>query len=518
MATRFALRGRIALIRIAHPPVNSLGHAVRQGIWDGLDAAEREGAEAVVIAGDGLTFPAGADIGEFAKGGHLRHPPLGAVIERLSALPMHTVAAVHGTALGGGMELALGCHWRLMHQSAKFGLPEVHLGLLPGAGGTQRLPRLVGCETAIQMMTSGMMVNAKKSLSIGLADELVPSSEGPPSEDVVERAISFCEARLVGQPIDPSRIIAATPLEHPGAVFFTAARAQATSKAKGEVAPVTIVDAVEAACDAASFGAGLEAEQRLFLELGKGKQAKAMQQVFGSERLISKVEGLPKDTKPLSVQSAAVIGAGTMGGGIAMCFAEAGIPVTIVDQSEEVLRAGLGLVRSNWEASAKKGKLRPEQVEARMALVRGATTYDDDGVKAADVVVEAAFERMAVKKEIFAALDESTKPSCLLATNTSTLSVDEIASATRRPSSVVGMHFFSPANVMPLLENVAASETSPQAIATAMALGKRLRKKAVLARNCFGFIGNRMLEPYIREAISRHLPMYSVHASTTSHI
>ena len=213
-----------------------------------------------------------------------------------------------------------------------------------------------------------------------------------------------------------------------------------------------------------------------------------------------KVEGLPKDVAPLAVQRAAVIGAGTMGGGIAMCFAEAAIPVTILDQSEEALRAGLGLVRSNWEASAKKGKISLEQVEARMALVRGATTYDDEGIKDADVVVEAAFERMAVKKAIFAALDEATKPECLLATNTSTLSVDEIALSTRRPTSVVGMHFFSPANVMPLLENVAASESSPQAIATAMALGKRLRKKTVLARNCFGFIGNRMLEPYVREA------------------
>ena len=290
MATRFALRGRVALIRIAHPPVNSLGHAVRQGIWDGLDAAERDGAEAVVIAGEGLTFPAGADIGEFAKGGHLRHPPLGAVIERLSALPMHTVAAVHGTALGGGMELALGCHWRLMHKSAKFGLPEVHLGLIPGAGGTQRLPRLVGCETAIQMMTSGMMVRAKKALATGLADELVTASlDRTPSEDMIEAAMDFCEARLIGKPIDPSRVVADMPLGHPGATFFTGAKARVTSKAKGEVAPVKIVEAVEAACDAKSFGAGLEAEVGLFLELGKGAQAKAMQQVFTSERLISKV-------------------------------------------------------------------------------------------------------------------------------------------------------------------------------------------------------------------------------------
>ena len=499
-ATLFAMRGRVALIRITKPPVNSLGLAVRKGIWEGIDQAEKEGAAAVVLAGDGATFPAGADIGEFAKGGHMEFPPLGPCIERISALGMHSVAAVHGTALGGGMELALGCHYRLMHEGAKFGLPEVHLGILPGAGGTQRMPRIVGCESAIQMMTTGAMINAKKALAAGLCDEIVPKASVSPSEDVIAAAIKFCEDKLVGSPVDPARVVANRTLEHPGEAFFAAAKEQVAKKAKGEVAPLQIVEAVRAACTADSFEAGLAEETRLFLELAKGEQARALQQVFGSERLISKIDGLPKDVKPKPVAKAAIVGAGTMGGGIAMCFAEAGIDVTIVDSSEEALTRGIGIMRKNWEATAKKGRITPAAVEERMGRVRGATTYTDVGVTEADVVVEAAFERMNVKKEIFAALDANTKPGCLLATNTSTLSIDEIAESTSRPQDVVGMHFFSPANVMPLLENVAGAQTSHQSIASAMHLGKRLRKKAVLSRNCFGFIGNRMLENYIREA------------------
>ena len=259
-ATLFAMRGRVALIRITKPPVNSLGLAVRKGIWDGLDAAEAANAKAIVIAGDGATFPAGADIGEFATGGHMKFPFLGEVIERVSAMPIHTVSAVHGTALGGGMELTLGCHYRLMHEKARFGLPEVHLGLLPGAGGTQRMPRLVGCEAAIQMMTSGAMVSAKKALAAGLADEIVASPTGStsPSEDIIERAIAFCEEQLVDKPLDPSRVVAARTLADPGAEFFTTAKKMAFKAGRGEMAPPQIVDAVAAAVSAESFEAGLK--------------------------------------------------------------------------------------------------------------------------------------------------------------------------------------------------------------------------------------------------------------------
>ena len=501
MATSFALRGRVALLRITKPPVNSLGLAVRKGIFDGLDAAEREGAQAIVLAGAGATFPAGADISEFATGGHMEFPPLGAVIERISALEMHSVAAVHGTALGGGMELALGCHYRLMHQGAKFGLPEVHLGILPGAGGTQRLPRLVGCEAAIQMMTSGAMINAKKALASGLCDEVVGAATASPSDDVVEAAIRFCEEKLVGTPVDGSRVVAERRLDDPGVAFFTGVKEQVRAKARGELAPLQIVDAVQAACGAASFEEGLREEQRLFAELAAGPQAGALQQVFQSERLIGKIDGLAKDVRPLEVRRAAVIGAGTMGGGIAMCFAEAGIDVTLVDRDEASLARGLAIVRANWEASAKKGKISADDVEARVGRIATSTSYASGGVAEADVVVEAAFERMEVKRAIFAALDEHCKPGALLASNTSTLSIDEIAASTTRPESVVGMHFFSPANVMPLLENVRGAASSDVSVATAMALGKRLRKKSVLAGNCFGFIGNRMLEYYLHECM-----------------
>ena len=270
----FALRGRVALIRICKPPVNSLGFAVRKGIADGLDQAEQAKAAAVVIAGDGSTFPAGADIAEFATGGHMNPPTLGNIIERISALDMHSVAAVHGTALGGGMELTLACHWRLLHEQGRFGLPEVHLGILPGAGGTQRLPRLVGCEAAIQMMTTGAMVNAKKALAAGLADEIVPASASlSPSETVIERAIAFAEAKLVDQPIDPTRVVAARPTDSPGAKFFQGAREAVAKKARGEVAPPTIVDAVEAAVGAETFEAGLQRELELFIGLATNDQA-----------------------------------------------------------------------------------------------------------------------------------------------------------------------------------------------------------------------------------------------------
>ncbi len=505
MATSFSLRGRIALIRITRPPVNSLGLAVRKGIADGLDKAEAAKATAVVISGDGSTFPAGADISEFATGNALAEPALPQLVRRIADMKMHTVAAIHGTALGGGMEVTLACQYRLMHAGAKLGLPEVHLGLLPGAGGTQLLPRVVGAETAISLMTTGRMIDARAALAAHLVDEIIPSvaMDGSVADAMAERGYAFAEA-LGDAPVDEDRVLPNRPVPLPEgtdvAAFFAGARQQVAKAAKGEVAPLAIVGCVEAAVSAPSFDAGMEHEARAFVELASGTQAPAMQHVFAAERKINKIVAL-KDVTPSPVRKAAIVGAGTMGGGIAMCFAQAGIDVTIIDRTEEALSKGLAIVRANWENSAKKGKLSTAQVEALMARVRTTTAYTDAGVADADVVVEAAFERMAIKKEIFGALDAHCKPGALLATNTSTLDIDEIAQATSRPESVVGMHFFSPANVMPLLENVAGAASSPQALATAMALGKQLRKKAVLAQNCFGFIGNRMLEPYVREAL-----------------
>jgi len=497
----FAMRGRVAILRIAKPPINSLGLAVRQGLARGLDEAEAAGAKAVVIAGEGATFPAGADITEFAAGGHLTKPTLNDIIERISALPMHSVAAIHGTALGGGMEVTLACTHRLVHEGAKLGLPEVHLGILPGAGGTQRLPRLVGCEKAIQMMTSGAPIGAKAALAAQLCDETVPADAAAPADTVLEAAVAYAEQHLVDAPWDPSRVVANRKLEDPGADFFTAAKQAVAAKAKGEVAPLKIVDMVAAAVSAPTFEDGLKAETTGFLELASGEQAKALQQVFFAERKISKIDGLGADVKPAKVTSAAVIGAGTMGGGIAMCFADAGIDVTLVDMSSEAVERGVAIIRSNYEATAKKGRMSEAQVEARMGRITPASSYDHPGLANADVVVEAAFETMDVKRQVFGMLDKHCKPSALLATNTSTLSIDEIGAATARPESVVGMHFFSPANVMPLLENVRSDASSDVSVATAMALGKKLKKKAVLARSCFGFIGNRMLEPYVQEAL-----------------
>lgn len=497
MATRFAMRGRVALIQITKPPVNSLGLAVRQGLWDGLDAAEKSGAGAVVIAGDGNTFPAGADISEFASGGHLTEPDLNALIDRLERVTIPTVAAIHGTALGGGLELALGCHWRLMHEKAKAGLPEVHLGILPGAGGTQRLPRLTGCQPAIEMITSGRPVNAKKALALGIADEVV-SGGASPAEAVAERAVAFAEG-LVDKPIEPSRVVSDRVVADPGAAFWPEARKAVAKAARGFEAPLAIVEAVAASVSAPSFAEGMEEERRLFAGLAMGTQAPALQHVFFAERQISKVKGPLGEAKPAPIKSAAVVGSGTMGGGIAMCFADRGVPVTLIDTSDEALARGVGIIRKNYEATAKKGRLTAEQVEQRMGLITPTTEYAHEGVASADIVVEAAFERMVVKKEIFKALDKHCKPGAVLASNTSTLDIDEIASATSRPASVVGTHFFSPANVMPLLENVAGESASPQTVATAMGLGKLLGKKAVLARNCFGFIGNRMLEPYAQQ-------------------
>lgn len=489
--------GRVGLLKISNPPVNSLGLAVRKGLFEGITQAEKAGAKALVIAGDGGTFPAGADIKEFATGGVLTQPMLGDVIERLDKVKVPTVAAVHGTAFGGGLELALACHWRLFASKAMCGLPEVHLGLLPGAGGTQRLPRVIGCEAALKMMTGGMPVGAEQAAKMGLADEIIDGADG---QAVLDAAVALAE-RLADAGLDASRVISRRPLDVPGGAdgFFGAARDMVRKQAKGEIAPLKIVDAVEAAVSASSFEEGLARESALFAELAAGPQARALQHVFFAEREISKVAGVT--AKPRPIRSAAVIGAGTMGGGIAMCFANKGIPVALVDLSAEALQTRIDAIRASYEGNVKKGKLSETKMAERMSCISTATALSDGKVASADLVIEAVFERMELKKKIFAQLDGVAKLGALLCTNTSTLDIDQIAAATSRPQDVCGTHFFSPANVMPLLENVRGKASSGETLATVMAMGKMLGKKAVLAGNCFGFIGNRMIEGYCREAI-----------------
>lgn len=493
MAT-YLLRNRVALLRVAAPPVNSLGLAARKGIADGLLRAKADNASAVVLAGEGKTFPAGADIAEFAAGGHLTSPTLGDLIEQLEGSEIPTVAAIHGTALGGGMELALACHHRIMQAGSQVGLPEVHLGLIPGAGGTQRLPRLVGPERAIQLMATGASVKAERALADGIVDEVITKEQ-----NLIECAVEYAEKVAAEASM---RVVSSLPVPEPsgGGSFYADLRANPPKEMRADAA-LAVVDAVEAAATSGSFAEGLRREAELFEALSVSTQAKARQHAFFAERQIGKIVGLGKGVKPRPVASALVVGAGTMGQGIAMCFASAGLPVTLLDSNEEALARGVATVRKNYEATAKKGRLTSEQVESNMGRIGTTTSYDDARVREADVAVEAAFETLEVKHAVMAALDAACKPGCVLATNTSTLDIDAIASATARPAEVVGMHFFSPANVMPLLENVRGTQTSDEVIATTMAIGKALRKKAVLARSCFGFIGNRMLEGYCREAI-----------------
>jgi len=496
---QLAMRGRVALLRFSNPPVNGLSLAIRQGFMSSLDLlVQKQDAKALVIAGEGNMFSGGADIAEFAAGGHHTSPTLNEVIERVSALPIPTVAAVHGTALGGGMELTLACHWRIAAASTKFGLPEVHLGILPGAGGTQRLPRIVGCEAAIQMMTGGAPIDARKALSFGLADEVLPPDSS--YDALIERAVTFADA-LADTPLDSTRVVASRAVEPPGddpAAFFTAARAAVVKKARGQEAPPVIVDCVQAAFSSADFATGLKREGELFVSLERGSQAKALQHAFFSERVMSKVDGVTARGTPL--KTAVVIGAGTMGSGIVACFADAGLPVTLLDLSPAAVDKALAGLRRIYDAAVSKGRLSEAQREKRLSLISTTSSYDDPALASADVVVEAAFESLEVKQKIFRSLDASCKPEAILASNTSTLDIDEIAAATKRPERVIGMHFFSPANVMPLLENVRGTHTSDETIASAMDLGKTLRKKTVLARTCFGFIGNRCLEGYLREA------------------
>jgi 3-hydroxyacyl-CoA dehydrogenase len=477
-------RGRVAVLTVNNPPVNALSQHVRQGLHDGLTQAIGDSAVgAIVIVCAGRTFIAGADITEFGK--PPVPPSLHAVLELIEGSPKPVVSAIHGTALGGGLEVTLACHYRIGTKDARFGLPEVKLGLLPGAGGTQRLPRVVGVEKALGMMVSGDPIRADEALAHGLIDEIV---EG----DLTAAGVAFAEKvlnerrplRKIRDLDDKLAAVRGQPQ------VFAEFRKSVARQTRGFRAPENIVKAVEAAVSL-PFEEGLKRERALFAELLSSPESKAQRYFFFAEREAAKIPDVPPDTPVKDVKKAAVIGAGTMGGGIAMNFANVGIPVTVVEVSREALERGLGVVRKNYENTASKGRLTMQDVERRMALITGTTDFD--AVRDADIIIEAVFEEMPIKKEVFARLDAIAKPDAVLATNTSTLDVNEIASATRRPESVIGMHFFSPANVMRLLENVRGAKTSKTTIATAMAVGRRINKVPVLVGVCYGFVGNRML-------------------------
>jgi 3-hydroxyacyl-CoA dehydrogenase len=481
--------GAVAVLTIDNPPVNALSHAERSGIQAGVNAAIADAAvKAIVLICAGRTFVAGADITEFGK--PMKEPGLLAIIETLENSPKPVISAIHGTALGGGLELALSCHFRIGVPEAKFGLPEVKLGILPGAGGTQRLPRLVGVALALEMITSGEPIGAKQARETGLIDDVVAG-------DLRAGALAFAE-RVLREQLPLRRVRDLTDkLKIADANLFKDQRGALAKRKRGLEAPQACVDAVEAAATL-PFEQGMKRERELFVTLLSGDQSKAQRYFFFAEREANKIPDVPSDTPVKPIRKAAVLGAGTMGGGIAMNFANAGIPVTIVEAEQKALDRGLGLVRKNYEISAARSGMSPADIDKRMALIKGSLSVDD--VADADLVIEAVFEDMALKKEVFQKLDRIAKPDAILATNTSTLDVDAIASVTKRPESVIGLHFFSPANVMRLLEIVRGAKSSKPVIASSMALAKTIRKVPVLVGVCDGFVGNRMLAQRGREA------------------
>ncbi|WP_102126705.1 3-hydroxyacyl-CoA dehydrogenase NAD-binding domain-containing protein [Deinococcus planocerae] len=480
-------QGDVLVLTINNPPVNAFSPGVPEGLHAGLDAAlADEGVHSVVIIGGGRTFIAGADIKTFDMPRE-QAPDLRGFISRLDSFEKPTVAAIHGTALGGGLEVALACNYRVAVKDAQMGLPEVKLGVLPGAGGTQRLPRVVGVQKALEMMLSGNPIRATEAKELGLVDEIV---EG----DLLEGAVAFAEAHANIRPLP--RVSERTVTDASPEVF-AAAREGIRKTHRGQLSPGYIVDLAEMAATQ-PFAVGWEAEARLFMDAKDSPQSRGLRHIFFAERESAKIPGLGKDTPTTDIKQAGIIGAGTMGGGIAMNFLNVGIPVTIVETSQEALDRGLGVIRRNYENSAKKGRMSMEDVEKRMSLLT--STLDMQDLKDADIIIEAVFENMDVKKDIFKRLDEIAKPGAILATNTSTLDVNEIASVTSRPEQVIGLHFFSPANVMRLLEIVRADKTSDSVLATSMALAKRIKKVGVVVGVCDGFVGNRMIHRYGDEA------------------
>jgi 3-hydroxyacyl-CoA dehydrogenase len=474
----------VAVLTLNNPPVNALSQGVRQGLKEGVEKAlADDSAQAILIFCEGRTFIAGADISEFASGP--MEPNFHAVLSTMDNSPKPIVAAIHGTALGGGLETALCCNYRVAVASAKFGLPEVNLGLLPGAGGTQRLPRVVGVEKTLAMVTSGVPIGAAEALELGLIDQMV-------GDDLRAAGLAFAAEKAAEGGAHPrvrdndEKLQSAK--DNPD--IFAATRKMLARKTRGFLAPEYNIRCIEAAVNQ-PFDEGLKTEGKLFAELVTGAQSQAQQYFFFSERQAGKVPGLDKDVQELPIAKVGVIGGGLMGGGISMNFANVGVPVTIVETNQEALDRGLGTIRKNYENTARKGRLTEEAVEQRCGLIQG--TLDMADLADCDLIIEAVFENMAVKKDIFTRLDGIAKPGAILASNTSALDLNEIASVTSRPESVIGLHFFSPANVMKLLEVVRGDKTSDAVIKTAMSLAKRIRKVAVLVGVCPGFVGNRIL-------------------------
>ena len=498
MTAEYKVSGHVALITLNNPPVNGLGLSTRIGITQGLEMANNDpGVKAIVITGAGKAFSGGADIREFGTPKATQEPNLLSVILACENSAKPVLAAMHTVVMGGGLELALGCHYRIAAPGCKVALPEVKLGLIPGAGGTQRLPRAIGVEPALNMITSGEAVNSEMLAMLKgqkLFDRLASSAEA-----LQDEAISYAQ-ELATQHADgsPLPLIRNLPCKHPqGDAYFQFARNMVKGMAKNFPAPPKCVDAVEAATKK-KFEEGMAFERDIFVNLMWTPESRALRHIFMADRAASKIADVPENTPKRNIASVAIIGAGTMGGGIAMNFLNAGIPVKILEMKQEALDRGLATIRKNYESQITKGKLKTDKYQERMALLSTTLSYDDIG--SADMVIEAVFEEMGVKEAVFKKLDEVMKPGAILASNTSTLDVNQIAAFTKRPEDVVGMHFFSPANVMKLLEVVRGSKTGKDVLATVMALGKKIKKTAVVSGVCDGFIGNRMIEQYSRQA------------------
>jgi len=498
MTAEYKVSGHVALITLNNPPVNGLGLSTRIGITQGLEMANNDpGVKAIVITGAGKAFSGGADIREFGTPKATQEPNLLSVILACENSAKPVLAAMHTVVMGGGLELALGCHYRIAAPGCKVALPEVKLGLIPGAGGTQRLPRAIGVEPALNMITSGEAVNSEMLAMLKgqkLFDRLASSAEA-----LQDEAISYAQ-ELATHHADgsPLPLVRNLPCKHPqGDAYFQFARNMVKGMAKNFPAPPKCVDAVEAATKK-KFEEGMAFERDIFVNLMWTPESRALRHIFMADRAASKIADVPENTPKRNIASVAIIGAGTMGGGIAMNFLNAGIPVKILEMKPEALDRGLATIRKNYESQITKGKLKTDKYQERMALLSTTLSYDDIG--SADMVIEAVFEEMGVKEAVFKKLDEVMKPGAILASNTSTLDINQIAAFTKRPEDVVGMHFFSPANVMKLLEVVRGSKTGKDVLATVMALGKKIKKTAVVSGVCDGFIGNRMIEQYSRQA------------------
>lgn len=491
MAVDYTVRDGVAVITLDNPPVNGLGHSTRLGIVEGVERARDDASvTAIVITGAGKAFSGGADITEFNTPKATQEPTLHTVIRAVEGSAKPVVAAIHSVAMGGGLELALGAHYRVATPGAQIALPEVKLGILPGAGGTQRLPRVVGLETALNMIVSGTPVLSEKLAQTALFDRLV---EG----DLLDEAIRF--AKDAGARSGPHPKARERAIEHPNAEgFIQFARNSVAAVAKQFPAPHKCIDAIEAGVKE-GFDHGLAFERQCFLALVQTPESRALRHAFFGERAAGKIADVPSNTPVRAIGRVGVVGAGTMGGGIAMNFVNAGLPVTLLETSQEALDRGLATIRKNYESQVKKGKLTPAQLDERMALISPTLAYGD--LAQADLVIEAVFEELGVKEQVFTKLDEVAKDGAILASNTSTLDIDRIAAFTKRPADVLGMHFFSPANVMKLLEVVRGGKTAKDVLATVMQLAKKIKKTAVVSGVCDGFIGNRMIEQYFRQSL-----------------